>query len=637
MSLHDLQEMYRTGTSDLARDFFQPCLAACTKYRRAAGYFSSSALRTWAKCLPRLVRDDVAIQLLISPDLSPADVDAIQMAVNDHTRKEVLRAASERLIIEAIRFSDSPDNEQLQLKLFCWLVAAEHLEIRFALPKHIEDAGIFHDKCGIFDFPDGSAVAFSGSANETASGHSRNLERILVFRSWIQADVGRLVATTDDFDVMWSSQDPSLLVVPLTEHSLRYIKHNSPTQRPRPSASPPAEDPPSKWRHQDEAMAAFMSAEHGVLEMATGTGKTRTSLKILSRLVSEKRVSSAIVCTVGTDLLDQWYREVLEWKRANGLRWRVLRHYGGMHEAELFAIDPDNSLIVVSRQQLPRLLRQLGDQYRARCLIVHDEIHGLGSESNMYELLGQHGSFKYRLGLSATPERAYDDAGTQFIQDEIGPIIFKFGLEDAIARGILCELTYVPLEYELTIEDKRRLQAVQARKASAEANGQPMPDELFYTELARVYKTAENKPRVFKAFIEKHPEVLQRSIIFVDNTQYGYDVLKIVEPYTHLYRTYYAEDDPDDLRNFAKGDIECLITCHRVSQGIDIRSLTTVVLFSSSRAPLETVQRIGRCLRLDPSAPNKRALVVDFVLEDFAADKERKEWLQRLSAIKREE
>ena len=64
---------------------------------------------------------------------------------------------------------------------------------------------------------------------------------------------------------------------------------------------------------------------------------------------------------------------------------------------------------------------------------------------------------------------------------------------------------------------------------------------------------------------------------------------------------------------FARGEIDCLITCHRISQGIDIRALQNVFLFASARAKLETIQRIGRCFCTDPANPDKRARVIDFV------------------------
>ena len=43
------------------------------------------------------------------------------------------------------------------------------------------------------------------------------------------------------------------------------------------------------------------------------------------------------------------------------------------------------------------------------------------------------------------------------------------------------------------------------------------------------------------------------------------------------------------LKRFADGQLECLLTCHRLSEGIDIRSIENVILFSSARARLERV------------------------------------------------
>jgi superfamily II DNA or RNA helicase len=635
--VRQLREVYRTSTSDLASDFFGPCLAVCSRYRRAAGYFSSTALKTWAHGLPRLLRDDAKISLLISPELSHQDLNALRAAISDDTRRDILISAADRLIEEAMQFAADPDDEQLRLRLFCWLVAVGHLEIRFAVPKHIDDAGIFHDKCGVFDFPSGDRVVFTGSANESISGHHRNFERVHVFRSWIAADIERLDATVDDFEAMWHQRDSSLLVTFLSQASLNRIKAHAPTERPSTARKVAIPAKPQQWRHQEQALDAFLAARAGVLEMATGTGKTRTALKILSKIIDEGGIDCAIVCTVGNDLLAQWHQEVLTWRKAQGIRWNVFRHYGEFHETELFVSDPKQCLIVVSRQQLPRLLKQYAQQDRARCMIIHDEVHGLGSEANVEALRGEHQHFGYRLGLSATPERTYDQDGTDFILQELGPVLFRFGLEEAIARGILCEMEYVPLPYTLSDEDRKRLQAVHARRAVSARDGTKMSDEEFANELARVYKTAEYKPLVFDQYIMDHQATLQRSIVFVDNREYGERVLEVISKYTHLYRTYYAEDDSSDLKAFANGGIDCLVTCHRISQGIDILTLTTVILFASARARLETIQRIGRCLRSDPNMPNKRALVVDFVLNDFKTDTERCAWLLSLSQIKRSE
>jgi superfamily II DNA or RNA helicase len=108
--------------------------------------------------------------------------------------------------------------------------------------------------------------------------------------------------------------------------------------------------------------------------------------------------------------------------------------------------------------------------------------------------------------------------------------------------------------------------------------------------------------------------------------------------------TYYGDDDRANLGRFARGELGCLVTCHRISEGIDIQSVNNIVLFASARARLETVQRLGRCLRIDPNNTEKRATVVDFIrvehddqndpTGELSADEERRDWFRDLSASK---
>jgi superfamily II DNA or RNA helicase len=169
-----------------------------------------------------------------------------------------------------------------------------------------------------------------------------------------------------------------------------------------------------------------------------------------------------------------------------------------------------------------------------------------------------------------------------------------------------------------------------------------MSNEELWIELSKVYKTAEMKPAVFAQYLQRDQSILENCILFVETREYGAPLLDTIHRYTHLYRTYYAEDEQDHLFQFARGQISCLITCHRISQGIDVRSLKSVVLFSAARSKLETIQRIGRCLRADPANPNKRARVVDFVRpndeeDEFPnADQDRCAWLTELSQCRRE-
>lgn len=637
--IRKLADHYRTGRSELKRDFFDVCFRSCTQYRRASGYFASTALLSWLSGLDRLVKGDhnLKIQLIVSHELSAEDAKALRDCHEPDARRRLLDTATETVLEIIIALGAADDSAKERVELFAWLVVQGHVDLRLAFPNHVDDAGIFHEKIGVFSFPWGDTVAFTGSANETGSGHRRNYESIDVYRSWIPGDAQRVATKSSQFDEAWKGDAQGLEIVPLSEQALSRIREVA--RSPREAAPKPAAT--GMWKHQDEAVARFMAARRGILEMATGTGKTKTALRILLTLFNQGSIAGAIVTTDGTDLLNQWCRELEEWVGKLQKPCVIYRHFDEFHELGRFAQVPQGAILVISRLKLAEVLRRLPLVVRAKLAIVHDEVHGLGQPTHQTTLKGQHASFPYVLGLSATPDRAYDQEGNDFILSEIGPSIFRFPLEAAIARGILCEFDYVPLEYELTENDKQRLAQVYSRQAAKKKSGSPMTNEEVWIEISKVYKTAELKPIVFAEYLKTNSSTLQRSIAFVETMEYGVPILEIIHEYTNLYRTYYAGDEAENLVRFAQGDIDCLITCHRVSQGIDIKSLRTVFLFSSARAKLETVQRIGRCLRTDATQPDKRALVVDFVRpqddgkEDPNADVDRCEWLTEISKTKR--
>ena len=649
-----IEDEYRSGTHNLGKDFFAPCMARCTQYSRAVGYFSSTALTNWCALLHRVLQQEIVpLRLIVSPQLSPTDAIAIREVVSEEGRKRALNEVIEHLI-DDILFSKSDNlTEVNRVKIFSWLIASNTLELRFAFAKHIDFPGIFHDKLGIFEFSDGRVIAFAGSANESISGHEKNYESIDVYRSWIDEDKKRVKNKVFAFEQIWSNEAKGISVEPLSDKSIKKIKERAPSVSPLPIddfeleherfrdlPKPKDDNEENLWLHQDEAVQRFLEQRAGILEMATGSGKTRTALKIISELLNQGRINCVIISTTGTDLLDQWCIELLDWLSFENHQFAVLKHYEKHKQLGLFALNPSGKILVISLNQLGGLFQQLSPEKCHNSIIVHDEVHGLGIPTAQKMLKGHHQYFSYRLGLSATPEREYDDIGNEFVEREIGKTIFSFPLEAAISRGILCEFEYAPLNYDLTDEDKNRIQQVYKKQAARKYQGIPMTQEEVWIDIARVYKTAELKPVVFEQYLRSNPAVLKSSILFVETMEYGETILRILHQHTHLYRTYYSDDDRNNLIKFSKGKIDCLITCHKISQGIDIQSLNNVILFSSARAKLETIQRIGRCLRVDKSNPNKRALIVDFIRTENAghfpnSDQERSEWLTNLSRVKK--
>lgn len=644
--VNSLKAHYRSGRDEIGADFFQPCLAYCKSYKRAVGYFSSSVLITWASALPKFIKEkDLSIKLLVSPILTSRDKEALEKIIDLEKREEFLQSISDEIVLDALSFANGDHSIEKRMRLFAWMVATNKLELRFAYPIHVENPGIFHEKIGIFTFFNGEKVAFTGSANESEMGHVRNYESIDVFRSWNPSDSERVEIKETQFEEAWKGDAIGLKIKKLSKEVLQKVKSYS-DDWDEDSKEEETSDPKpgGKWQHQELAIAKFLKHERGVLNMATGTGKTRTALRICGELIDRKKIDTIIIATSGNDLMDQWHSNILKVARTYlRSKFSILRHYRNHKEKDFFIINPQWNLLIISREELSQVLPVVNTTSAGkRTLLIHDEVHGLGSPTNREKLSGLSQNIRFRLGLSATPERVYDEDGNKFILEHIGPTIFKFGLEKAIERGILCPFNYISIEYEVTEEDKDQIKKIRARYELLKNTSTPMMSKDFAMLISNVYKNSEAKIPLFEEFISRNPDVLNRNIIFVSTKEYGEKILDIVHKFNPNFHTYFSGERSETLERFAKGDLECMITCHRLSEGIDIQSLNNVVIFASDRSKLELIQRIGRCLRTDPYNPDKIANIIDFVrintsLEQKTADEERKEWLTGLSKIRPKE
>ena len=627
MGLRDVKykQDYRSGCDNIVTDLFHPSLAQAYEYWRAVGYFSSSALESFGAPLGAFIERGGSIRLVTSVELSQSDLEAVKRGVS---KRKICTERLEMIIEE--QFAEGVGDGVARLG---WLLEMERLEVKIAVPK--TGTGIYHEKIGIF--LDGeNYVAFSGSSNESRNAFENNRECIDVFPSWHSSV--RAQRKREHFEEVWEGTDIGVEVFSFPEavkkKLLRVVCERQAGQCPR-----VAEDNKGLWTHQQDAVAKFLDNKRGILEMATGTGKTRTALKILIALFDQNKIDTVIVCTDGNDLLDQWYGELLGVRKTVGHDVRVFRHFKDSKQIQAFALNPKDAFLLVSREPVASALRQLNEEQGRRTLLVHDEVHGLGSPANRVRLSGLSDHIRFRLGLSATPERPYDDDGNCFIEEHIGHVLMTFGLREAIERGILAPFNYFPLPYQPTDDDRARIAAIYKKKKAREAAGEPMSETELWIDIARVYKTSEAKLPVFADFIRDHQELLRRAIVFTETMDYGRSVLEIVHSYRPDFHTYFSGEEQSTLQRFAKGDLECLITCHRLSEGIDIQSLNTVFLFSSEKGQLETIQRIGRSLRTNPDDPSKIANIVDFIREpddrpEPNADEERRDWLIELSQVR---
>ena len=659
MSLNELiiQDEYRSSDCSIVQDFYIPCLERSIVYKRAVGFFSSTSMAIAAKGLTALINSGGKMQLIASPKLSNEDIDAIDRGLRQ--REEIIAEVTTRELEQEF-------NEVVKDRLAClaWLLSKNLLDIKLAIPKSVKHRGIYHEKLGIFEDTEANIIAFTGSANESTTALIDNFECIDVFCSWYSGVKDRSLRKWNNFNKLWNNETNNLDVINFPEAAKRSLLNYYPDKKSefelfftdeynnKPKLvsekkqnkyqieDSSVSEIAGRWQHQIKAKQIFLKHRCGILEMATGTGKTRTAISILQHLVNAKEVNTIIITTIGTDLLDQWVKQLYEVASNLNPQFRVLRHYEEFHEKDEYELDPEFSILIVSSKSLRNVLRTLTRSVRKRLLIIYDEAHSFGSPQMIEDLTGLSDGIGYRLGLSATPEREYDLEGTEFLEEHIGSVIYQFSIEEAIRRGILCEFDYYPIEYEPSDEDKKKIQSLYRSQAAKKKAGNPMPKTKFWNALAKVYKVSLAKLPYFKQLIVNNLWLLKQCIIFVEERQYGDRVIDIIHQHIYDFHTYYSQDDKQNLLDFANGRISCLITCDKLSQGIDIQSLQTVILFSSDRAKLKTIQRIGRCLRKDPSNPDKKAIVVDLVRNqdenktELNSDQARKGWLTHLSKIR---
>jgi len=629
---------------DIVNLFLEPALSQAIHYDRITGDFSSAFLVAAARGFGPFFLTDGKMRLITNGKFSEKDIEAIKKGTDQNRILED--------IIDKELFSNENIIDTFQkkhLEAIVWLLRNDRIKIKVSLIKGPDGyplpaenkIGIQHQKIGIISNKDGEKIAFIGGLNESMRAYTGNAEGLQASYSWNQEENDSIADMELIFDTLWNNLSPHSIVLDFPEASKRKLISKYFVDK-----MPDIPNTDDKWFHQNEAIDKFMEVRSGILEMATGTGKTATALKIAKKLFSKGKISGIVIATKGNDLLEQWYKEGISFKFENNITF--FRHFGVHKEMSSFLDyikNDEYSGQIISYSNLPELIKRDKNSVLNKCLLICDEIHNIGSAENVKNLSGKLGIFEWKIGLSATPEREYDEDGNNFIDDEIGDVFFRFSLEKAIQRGILCEFNYIPLCYSLDDDDRKRIKGIYSAHQAKIKSGQRVSKIDLYIQLANVRKTSKTKIPIFKKFILDNVKLLNRCIIFTETKEYAKLIQNVVIQHVPDYHTYYAEDDKINLELFSNGEFDCLISCKKISEGIDIKSVRNIILFSTSRAKLETVQRVGRCLRIDPNDPYKRSNVIDFINEDDfktndkiydPADKERYMWMKQISEVRRE-
>jgi superfamily II DNA or RNA helicase len=640
---------YRSDREDVVADFYVPALSASVSYSRAVGYFTSTSLALFARGLRDFADRGGSMRLVASPHLSADDITDIERGYD--VRKVIERAT--------LRELEAEDRDAILdgLGLLGRLIAEQRLDIKLAFVVQHGRMGIYHEKVGIFRDSAGDLIAFTGSANETLGGLLANFESVEVYLGWLPVDGPRALRIEEDFEDLWNDRTASLRVEPFPEVARERLVEIAAS---RPGAELPGHDdalePPSEVGertamlaippditvrdYQRKAVEAWLGQRgRGILKMATGTGKTKTALfaacQLAQVLASREQPLMVLIIAPLQHLVDQWVSEVESFGvrpvavYESSQRWLPVVE-DQLAEARLgqrpvVAMVATNASFAGDRFQavLSRVTQPL--------LVIADEAHNLGSSA--YRSLLPHNA-TYRLALSATPERWFDDAGTDALTGYFGPVVFELGLGQAIEMGALCRYRYLPRLVELADAENELYVGLTAQIAQRLAAGESMDDDpsspigYLLRRRAAVLGHANGKLADLRGDMEARREAWFQLVYCAEGSQPAEpgeppgptqisQVMDLIGNDLHLAAHSYVAETPRAerqvlLRRFGSGDdLRVLVAMRCLDEGVDIPDARVAYLLASSSNPRQFIQRRGRILR---RAPGKdMAEIIDYL------------------------
>lgn len=661
MSFTDLniKREYRSLSRDVVRDFYTPVLAQSVRYRRAVGFFSSSALVSLTEGIKGLLLNHGRIEVVASPKLSQEDIAAIEDGY-EHRDEIILDALIRELKDPVGKF------EEARLNLLSNLIASGIMTIKIAFLETDGEIGMFHEKLGLMYDDSGNVIAFSGSMNESANAFYRNYEAIDVFTSW-SADGDRVRDKESAFNAMWGDYEPGIIVRDFPEVSKTVVEkyrvadgidltsldvepsvgHGSTES----DSQPPAENVPripsyvTMRPYQNEAINNWAKHDYcGIFDMATGTGKTYTALAAISRLSEsfDDNLAVFIVCPY-QHLVEQWKDDILAfglkpiicYSASSQKNWkaRIKNSVGGFNIKAI----PHFCVVTTNATFETDFMQEQVNKLRGNCLIVVDEAHNFGAPRALASLPKQ---FPFRLALSATIDRHGDEAGTRALFNYFGDKCIEYTLEDAINNDMLTPYYYHPVVVYLEEDELEEYVALSKQIAKAIASsGASHPDDLpssvkmLLIKRARIVAGAHAKlsklSAVIKPYADKNHMLVYCGATTIDDPGYvEYKpeegeirqidaVSSLLGNELHMKVAQFTSRENTEKRllleqEFAEGkQMQALVAIRCLDEGVNIPSIETAFILASSTNPKEYVQRRGRVLRKAPG--KKYAVIYDFV------------------------
>lgn len=635
---------YSTKREHKPTEFFTNALSNSSRLDLGLGYFSSACFNVLACGFAHFIKNDGVMRMYINPHVTEEDYKLLK-AEGAEGFENYLVGSYDKL------FKIFSKRDELFFRCLAFLIAKKRIEVKMVV---LNEGGIAHEKFGIFTDSEGNEVAFNGSMNLTAAGLTRNIESIDCTCSWRTDDAkNRIACYHDDFNSIWNQQNTDVMVFPADEFCKRVIQ-SYPTEdiddlivlenevlreiKEEQMLKPIADEPhfPSKFKngafpYQMEAYDKWVSrGKKGVFAMATGTGKTITSLNCALEEYYKDDFYRLLILVPSLALVEQWEDEARNFNYKNIIcvssdnsRWKqnvvaLTNKLSHGRNVNFVIISTYQSFVMDDFQVL---LKDLSNG----TILIADEAHNIGSEGvrSAFRKL----SIERRIALSATPKRIYDEEGTREIEtffNDTHPYTYSFSMRRAIDEERLMSYYYFPYlakleENEMIEYAKITRQLVQMYNETKEGFADPERARRLLLLRKNILHKAHNKMTVFQQIIQEiGQDKLKYCFVYSaagkrsrsdEQDDEALDEYILQEMQRILKQTFpdttcnsYTGVDSKQLRKqkleaFASGQLDVLFAKNCLDEGVDVPRAEYGIFTSSTGNPRQFIQRRGRLLR----------------------------------------
>lgn len=375
--------------------------------------------------------------------------------------------------------------------------------------------------------------------------------------------------------------------------------------------------------YQDEAVRAIIFKGNGrcLIQSPTGSGKSLIIANLIYTLQQQffkGETFRTLIYVPNIQLVEQFYTDLLEYGYTDD---EVCRFSGATKKKDKKNLLTANIVIANSTYCLQHIA-EIGKID----MVIGDEAHktfnhGTAGFSVLENFLIE---TKLRVGLSGTLPK-----GFKFYQmvGLTGPKVFDTSVTELQDQGFIshCDITRLNIEVKEVITNREllfhpnsiyKVNSVDETGMSLVGSGDPFRAEQKYM--------VENCEKLFKPVLnyiltETTPE--DNAIILFDRTEMGerlFNFLDILKERGAIDRTPLFIDgsipvaERERVRKYVEDNTGCLLVGQSaiLSTGINIKSLSKLVLFVGGKSMARTIQSIGRILRLKEG---KQCEVIDSV------------------------